>query len=426
LSETKPNPVVPRDEHNVSRANISKNALKVLYRLKDAGYRACLVGGGVRDLLLGREPKDFDIVCDATPEEIRSVFRNCRLIGRRFRLAHVYFRDEIIEVATFRGGQEQAESTDEGRILRDNVYGTIEEDVWRRDFTVNALYYDISDFSVLDYTGGLKDLKQGQLRMIGDPEQRYREDPVRMLRAVRFAAKLGFRIEPSTEGPIFALGYLLGDIPPARLFDEVLKLFQTGHGENSFELLRRYDLLAWLFPELDEFLAVERDEGDTHRFISLALENTDARLAEDKGANPGFLYAALLWGLVERRARRLRDERDMSEAQALAEAGRQVIDMQVRSTAIPKRFSIVMKEIWSLQPRFSRHVGKRAVSLLGHPRFRAAYDFLCLRARAGDKRVADDCQFWTELQELDPEDQRKRLLPPRKRKRPKKGNKAKS
>ena len=425
LSKANPNPVVPRDEHNVSRANISKNALKVLYRLKDAGYRGCLVGGGVRDLLLGREPKDFDVVTDATPEEVKSVFRNCRLIGRRFRLAHVYFRDEVIEVATFRGSQEDTEATDEGRIIRDNVYGTIEEDVWRRDFTVNALYYDISDFSVLDYAGGMQDLEKGRLRMIGDAEQRYREDPVRMLRAVRFAAKLGFRIERETEDPIFALGFLLGDIPPARLFDEVLKLFQTGHGENSFELLRRYDLFAWLFPDVDELLAIERDEGDVHHFISHALENTDARLAEDKGANPGFLYAALLWGLVEKQANRLQDEKGLSEPQALAEAGRRVIDAQVKNTAIPKRFSMVMKEIWSLQPRFSRHVGKRAMSLREHPRFRAAYDFLCLRARAGDKRVVEDCEFWTELQELDPEEQRKRLLPPRKRKRPNKGGKAK-
>ena len=420
MNQANPNPVIPRDRHAVSRANISKNALKVLYRLKDAGYRACLVGGGVRDLQLGREPKDFDVVSDASPEQVRELFKNSRIIGRRFRLAHVTFRGEIIEVATFRGDQSDVDASEEGRILRDNTFGTLEQDVWRRDFTVNALYYDISDFSLIDYTGGLDDLEHGRLRMVGDPEVRYREDPVRMLRAIRFAAKLGFRIEEGTEAPIFRLGFLLGDIPPARLFDEVLKLFQSGHGENSFELLRRYDLLAWLFPDLDELLAIERDEGDVHRFVSLALENTDARVLEGKGVNPGFLYAALLWGNVARETERLR-EQGMPEAPAIQQAGRMVTDAQVQSTAIPRRFSQVMKDIWALQPRFRKHSGKRALSLLEHPRFRAAYDFLCLRARAGEAGVADDCTFWTDLQELPPEEQHKTLMP-RKKRRKKKAN----
>ncbi|HEB98384.1 MAG TPA: polynucleotide adenylyltransferase PcnB, partial [Thiotrichales bacterium] len=251
--------IIPRAEHGISRSNISPNALKVLYRLRSAGYRACLVGGGVRDLLLGREPKDFDVATDARPEEVRKLFRNCRLVGRRFRLAHVVFGREVIEVATFRGRHDAAEegetaTSEEGRILRDNVYGTIEEDAWRRDFTVNALYYDIEDFSVRDYVGGMEDLRAGVLRLIGDPEARYREDPVRMLRAVRFAVKLGFRIEPATEAPIESLAHLLFEIPPARLFEEVLKLFQGGMALETFEMLRHYDLFGKLFPLTEEVL----------------------------------------------------------------------------------------------------------------------------------------------------------------------------
>lgn len=415
------NPVIPRDQHPISRANISQNAVSVLYRLKEAGFRACLVGGGVRDLLLGREPKDFDIATDATPEEVKDVFgRQCRLIGRRFRLAHVHFRGEIIEVATFRAGHEvegKAQVGEAGRLLRDNVYGSIEDDVWRRDFTVNALYYDIQDFSLLDHTGGMADIDAGLLRMIGDPEQRYREDPVRMLRAIRFAAKLGFRIEPATEQPIFDLGHLLSDIPPARLYDEALKLLQSGHGENSFELLRRYDLFAWLFPETDELLTLERDEGELHRFISLALESTDARIAEDKPVNPAFLFAALLWGMVDRRAADLIEFEQLTPIQALQIAGREVADEQIKSTAMPKRLSLMMKEIWALQPRFAARSGKRAQSLREHPRFRAAYDFLCLRAQSGDQRAVEDCRFWTELQELPAEEQGK-TLSTRKRRKP--------
>ena len=252
-----PQPVsIPRPDHNISRANISPNAVKVLYRLREAGYRACLVGGGVRDLLLGREPKDFDIATDARPEQVYKLFRNCRLIGRRFRLAHVQFGQEIIEVATFRAhGVDDEDSdgpsverADDGRILSDNVYGNIEEDAWRRDFTINALYYDIADFAVLDYVGGLADLKAGLIRLIGDPAQHYHEDPVRLLRAVRFAAKLGFRFDPATEAPLSRLGNLLEKIPAARLFDEILKLFMGGCAIQTFELLRHYRLFGWLFP----------------------------------------------------------------------------------------------------------------------------------------------------------------------------------
>ncbi len=215
-AEDQPLRIVSRDEHSISRANISENALKVLYRLNKAGYEAYLVGGGVRDLLLGREPKDFDVATDASPEEVRKLFRNCRLIGRRFRLAHVHFGREIIEVATFRAAHEPESDgavSENGMLLRDNVYGTLEEDAWRRDFTVNALYYNIRDFSVVDYTGGMADLQAGRLRIIGDPHERFREDPVRMLRAVRFAAKLGFRIDPESEAAIRELGYLMEEFP---------------------------------------------------------------------------------------------------------------------------------------------------------------------------------------------------------------------
>jgi poly(A) polymerase len=302
---------IPRPDHEISRASISSAALKVLYGLKEAGYQSFLVGGGVRDLLLGREPKDFDVGTDATPEEIRNLFRSCRLIGRRFRLAHVRFGREVIEVATFRArhdeqsgeGSDSAHS-EEGRILRDNVFGSLEEDAWRRDFTVNALYYDIKNFSVVDYVGGLDDLKAGTLKLIGDPEQRYREDPVRMLRAVRFAAKLGFRIHPDTEEPMHDLGQLLEDIPSARLFEEVLKLFLGGCALTTFELLRHYDLFRYLFPMTDEALSHE-EEGFPITFVARALENTDNRLAENKPVTPAFLYAALLWEPVRLRTQEL-------------------------------------------------------------------------------------------------------------------------
>ena len=286
--------IVPRSEHNISRANISENALKVLYRLKQAGYQAYLVGGGVRDLLLGREPKDFDVATDASPEEVKRVFRNCRLIGRRFRLAHVYFGREIVEVATFRSvgevigkGERQ---TSNGMLVRDNVYGTIEEDALRRDFTVNALYYNIEDFSVLDYADGLKDLESGTLRLLGDPDVRYREDPVRMLRAVRFAAKLGFMLAPSCEEPLFTSGHLLESVPAARLFDEVVKLFMGGTSVQAFEKLRHYDLFARLFPETDEALSHE-DQDFPVTFVLRGLENTDQRISVGKPVTPAFLFA---------------------------------------------------------------------------------------------------------------------------------------
>ncbi|MEJ2644995.1 MAG: polynucleotide adenylyltransferase PcnB [Gammaproteobacteria bacterium] len=420
--------VIARPEHTISRASISPNAVKVLYRLHNAGYQAYLVGGGVRDLLLGREPKDFDVGTDAHPEQVRQLFRNCRLIGRRFRLAHVVFGREVIEVATFRAlyapdeddeeeeDDGQARRIENGRILRDNVYGTLEEDAWRRDFTVNALYYNIADFSVVDYVGGMADLKDGVLRLIGDPERRYREDPVRMLRAVRFAAKLGFRIHPDSEGPLWELGHLLREMPPARLYEEILKLFMSGAALPSYELLRHYDLFDHLFPFTEEALAQET-QGFPQTLLAKALANTDARVNADKPVTPAFLFAALLWAPMSRWLARFREE-GMTEAQAIQSAGRQIVSDQCRHVSLPKRFSLPMREIWALQPRFEQRTGKRPQRLLGNPRFRAAYDFLLLRGESGE--VPEElCQWWTEFQTLEPEERDRRTEggAPRKRRR---------
>ncbi|HET7676193.1 MAG TPA: polynucleotide adenylyltransferase PcnB [Gammaproteobacteria bacterium] len=391
---------MPRADHSVSRTNISDSALKVLYRLKNAGFMAFLVGGSVRDLLLGQVPKDFDVATDAHPDQVQALFRNCRLIGRRFRLAHVRYGREVIEVATFRaapddaGDEEVDRRLDErGRILRDNVYGTIEEDVWRRDFTVNALYYDIRDFSVWDYVGGLDDLEHRILRLIGEPATRYREDPVRMLRAVRFAAKHDFTIERASEAALFELAPLIADIPPARLFDEVLKLFMTGRAERNFELLAHYGLFAQLFPWTAEQLDAEPAAAE---FVRRALANTDRRIAADQPVTPAFLFAALLWAPVRLYAS-WREGDGLGGTEAFRQAGSALAAQEQRRVALPRRFAQPMTEIFSLQPRFAQRRGKRPERLLGHPRFRAAYDFLLLRAEAGeaDQALAD---WWTAFQ----------------------------
>jgi len=391
--------VIPRSEHTLSRANVSESALKVLYRLRSAGFQAHLVGGGVRDLLLGREPKDFDVATDATPEEVRSTFRNSRLIGRRFRLAHVRFGREIIEVATFRGTQSDDDQrrVENGMIVRDNSYGCIEEDALRRDFTVNALYYNIADFSVLDFAGGMADLEQGVLRLIGDPEQRYREDPVRMLRAVRFAAKLGFNLAPSCEEPLHQLGALLHSVPAARLFEEVLKLFHSGTALIAFEKLRHFGLFGYLFPEAESCLALEEQEFPI-TFVSRGLDNTDKRIAEGKPVAPAFLFAVLLWEPVRKHAAALERE-GQHPAAAMQQAGSEVLARQQDHVSVPKRFTLQMREIWGLQHRFEARRGKRPLRLLGHPRFRAAYDFLLLRGEAGevDRELGE---WWTRFQEV--------------------------
>ncbi len=406
-SQTTESTIIPRSEHGISRANISENALKVLYRLKNAGYEAYMVGGGVRDLSLGREPKDFDVATDASPEEVKDLFRNCRLIGRRFRLAHVHFGREIIEVATFRAlhdgdageiDEEADVQIEDGRILRDNVYGTLEEDALRRDFTINSLYYNIADFSVVDYTGGMDDLKAGLIRLIGDPETRYREDPVRMLRAARFAAKLGFRIDEHTARPIPEMAALLEHIPQARLFEEVLKLFMAGMAVETFEVLRHYGLFRQLFPGTEA--CIDGDEtGAWMQFVASALKNTDDRIAEGKPVTPAFLFAALLWPVVRGQFDALLAE-GWNEVPALQKAASEAIDAQVRRVAIPKRFSIPMREIFTLQPRFEKRNGRRPFRLAAHPRFRAAYDFLLLRAEVDDAD-AELAKWWTDFQQVD-------------------------
>jgi poly(A) polymerase len=484
--------VIPRAEHTVSRSHISPNALRVLYRLRDAGFHAFLVGGCVRDLLLGMEPKDFDVATDALPDQVKRLFRNCRLVGRRFRLAHVFFGQEIIEVATFRaasapsqgeepladadpedgeapelddtvldepaadaaafegdaGASEIAEAADaaarpggaaatssgldllretrsaaekyaardrfgesdqtermfdaSGRILRDNVYGTIDEDVWRRDFTANSLYYNIADFSIWDYCSGVEDIAARRLRLIGDPETRLREDPVRMLRAARFEAKLGFEIDPPTAEPIGRLQELLAGVPPARLFDEMLKLFLTGHGARSLEVLRRRGLLAQLLPTVDAYLTAHSD-GLVERLLMKGLANTDARASAGRAVTPTFLLALLLYGPIAQIIESMPPEK-WHEISAILEACDRAVRQAQAHLAIPRRFSLGVSEMFSLQPRLEHPTGRRALRLLTHPRFRAAYDLLLLRAELG-LASPEMAGWWTEVQEVPHEEQ---------------------
>ena len=385
---------VPREEHPVSRSKISQGTLRVLYGLKDAGYEAYLVGGGVRDLLAGITPKDFDVATHATPEQVRRVFRSCRLIGRRFVICHVRFGDEITEVATFRGAITDSHERDEtGRILSDNEYGTLETDAWRRDFTINALYYDIRDYSIVDLVGGLEDLNRRQIRMIGEPELRYREDPVRMLRAIRIANKLGFEIHKKTAEPIPKLAALLREIPPARLFDEVIKLLQTREAVANFDGLQKHGLLRHLLPQTEKAL----EQPGLRDFVTRALANTADRLANDQSVSPAFLYAALLWPAVAREYQRLISGEGHHPNAAIEQASDAVLAKAQAHIAIPKRFSLPMREIWVMQPRLETSRGSRAQRLLTHPRFRAAYDFLLLRAASGEvaQTLAD---FWTQAQ----------------------------
>jgi poly(A) polymerase len=390
--------VIPRPDHNVSRNEISSAALKVLYRLHKSGYHALLVGGGVRDAMLELHPKDFDIATNATPDEIRSLFSNCRLIGRRFRLAHVRFGREIIEVATFRAAANHEDDDSaldtEGRIIRDNVYGTIDEDVWRRDFTCNALYYNIADFSIWDYVGGFEDVKRKRIVFIGEPVQRLREDPVRMLRAVRFAGKLGFTIDKTVVDAMRGNTSLLGNVPAARLFDEFLKLFQSGFAERTFDLLREHHLFGELFPATEEEL--QNDEVFVE-FVRAALRNSDKRVAEGKSITPMFLLGVFFWLPVQKLAEIRRSEEKMSESQSLSLASYEVVARQQKRISIPKRFTVPMREMLAMQPRFTATRGKRGMNLLENRRFRAAYDFLLLRSDVGwaDESLA---KFWTDVQ----------------------------
>jgi len=426
--------VIPREQHAISRKDISENALKVLYRLNKAGYEAYLVGGGVRDLLLGKKPKDFDVTTSATPEQVRKLFRNCRLVGRRFRLAHVMFGPEIIEVATFRGHHEGTPSDrttsqqgQNGMLLRDNIFGSIEEDAQRRDFTINSLYYSVADFTVRDFVGGVPDLKAGIIRLIGNPETRYREDPVRMLRAVRFAAKLDMQISPETAEPIPRLATLINDVPPARLFEEALKLLQAGHGFATYQLLREYSLFQPLFPTITRNFT-EKGDSAMERIIDQVLKNTDNRIQNDMRVNPAFLFAAMFWYPLLETAQKIAQESGLAYYDAFALAANDVLDEACRSLAIPKRITTLVRDIWQLQLRMSRRQGKRAWKLMEHPKFRAAYDLMALRAEAENNRELQLLvQWWGEFQVSAPPAQKDMLgdldedpAPRRRHRRPRK------
>lgn len=394
--------VIPRDQHPISRKQISRAALDVLYGLHKAGFEAWLVGGCLRDILTGSEPKDFDVVTNATPEQVHEVFRRSRIIGRRFRLVHVRFGRDVIEVATFRALNSDGEDrhhSDHGQILRDNVFGDIQEDALRRDFTINALYYNIADFTLHDFVGSMKDIEARRIRLIGDPDQRYREDPVRMLRAARFAAKLDFELDPATEAPIKTQAELLHNVPPARLFDEVLKAFLTGHALRSWEILQHYGLFDILFPETARVIA-EGDETAVE-LIRAAMINTDRRIERGRPVTPAFLYGVFLWPAVRARIERHRNN-GMAPAEAMHKATSQVIAEQVQVIAIPRRFSSVMREIWEQQPRLARRA-KRAQQIMENPRFRASYDFLLLREQAGEIEPGLG-DWWTRYQEVSPDE----------------------
>jgi poly(A) polymerase len=426
-SSNYPNPplIISRAEHSISRSQINPNALKVLYRLHNAGYSAHLVGGCVRDILLQRTPKDFDIATSALPEEVRKLFRNCRLIGRRFRLAHIVFGKETIEVATYRthhkDSHEQHGHSHEGMIIRDNVYGSIEDDAWRRDFTVNALYYNIGDFSILDYTGGMEDLNNKLLRMIGNPEQRFHEDPVRLLRAIRFASKLDLNISPETEEPILRLSHLLSHVSPARLFTEVLKFFQEGATLRTFKLLQKYHLFAQLFPQTEKMLS----DPISFQLIEQALSNTDERLQGGKTVSPAFLFAIFLWRPVQQLAEKSQKE-NLPQSVAYEKALRIVLRDQTESLTIPRRLVISIQEICFLQYRMTLRYGSAPLRLVEHPRFRAGYDLLLLRSSAGEP-VQELSDWWVKFYNGNTE-QREALLKdlnqdaPKKKRRPRKRN----
>lgn len=395
--------VIPANRHSIRSTRLSRGAVTVLDGLREAGFESQLVGGCVRDLLLGLEPKDFDIATDARPEQVRQVFRRARLVGRRFRLAHVRVGREVLEVATYRAdpGGEGAHGVDamltseHGRVLSDNVWGTIADDARRRDFTINGLYYDHRQHAVVDYVGGFDDAQRRILRVIGRPDQRYREDPVRMLRALRFAAKLGLAIDMPTESPIRELAPLLAHVPAARMYDEVLKLFHQGAALSTFELLLAYGIFDQLFPDVGRCLGASQD-GVAEALLRRALRNTDQRVGEGKPVIAAFLFAALLWAPMREQARRLESE-GMAPRDALQEAAQVVLDRQAQRIAVPRRVAAPVKEIWSLQVTLERRP-RRPSRLLAHKRFRAAYDFLVLRGEAGDADPAAG-EWWTRLQE---------------------------
>ena len=418
--------VISRNHHHVSKTDISPNALTVLNRLNHAGFQAFLVGGSVRDLLLRKAPKDFDVATSATPNQIKNLFRNARIIGRRFKLAHILYHREIIEVATFRGHDavdESQQTNERGMLIRDNVYGTLEEDAWRRDFTINSLYYNAIDSSIVDYTGGVKDVELKIIRMIGDPATRYQEDPVRMLRAIRFSAKLDFDIAPDTAAPMIELSSLITHISGSRLFDEMTKLYQCGEAKSVQALLVQYGLFQHLFPQTAQLMD---SSYPVNAFLMSALESTDTRVHQEKPVTPAFIFEFILWFPLMARKAQYKLE-GMDPLPALEKAMSQIITEQNKLVTIPKRFTQVMREIWLMQFRFPKRSGHRPYPLLEHPRFRAAYDFLALRALAGDESM-ELAQWWTSFQDVDAEAQAKMISQldamtatpkPKKRRKPK-------
>lgn len=390
-----------------------------MQRLTGAGYQAYLVGGSVRDLLVGLHPKDFDIATNAHPEQIQALFRNCRLIGRRFRLAHIYFKDHIIEVATFRARAAEISGdrhiSETGMIVRDNIYGSLEDDAWRRDFTVNALYYNAADGSIVDYTSGMSDLQNKLIRMIGDPIKRYHEDPVRMLRAIRLAAKLQFKIEESSEKPIFELAGLLQNVPSARLLEEVIKLYTSGRSISAFLLMRQHGLFAVLFPQTEACLI---NHGKIYEnFIINTFTEADARAAQSKSLHPAFMFAALLWPPIQNLLDQYQKE-GMKFFPALHLVIEQVFKQQNKSMQIPRRLTSIIREIWTVQLRLAnlQRYHRRIYAMFHHPRFRAAYDFLSLRASAGEP-VAEAAQWWEKFQLADEDERSKMIQEVRSRKR---------
>lgn len=394
-----PQHIIPRNQHRVSKTDISANALKVLNRLNSAGFQAYLVGGSVRDLLLHKAPKDFDVATNATPSQIRALFRNARIIGRRFKLAHIIYGRDIIEVATFRG--EEIEAADQrtnvrGMLIRDNVFGTFEQDAWRRDFTINSLYYNIQDGSIVDFTGGVLDINERLIRIIGEPIKRYQEDPVRMLRAIRFSAKLNFNIATETASPMLQLNTLITHISGSRLFDEITKLYQCGASEVAHNLLIQYKLFPILFTQT---YALFDSDYPVHQLLLIIIRSTDRRILENKPVTPAFLFAVFLWFPLRAKTKQLKAD-GLPALAALEKAMSEVIAEQNRVITVPKRYTQIMREMWIMQYRLPKRTGNRAFQMLQHPRFRAAYDLLIMRAEAGDEdtTLAD---WWTTFQAQD-------------------------
>ncbi len=396
--------IIKASQAGINPRMISKNALTVVEKLNRNGYEAYIVGGCLRDLLLGKHPKDFDVATNARPDQIQTIFqRQCRLVGRRFRLAHIMFGHDVIEVATFRAnhGEQHSENyakqSEQGMLLRDNVYGTLEQDAERRDFTVNALYYSPKDNTLHDYFNGLEDLKAGKLRLIGDPATRYQEDPVRMLRSIRFMAKLDMFLDKPSETPIRQLAHLLKNIPPARLFDESLKLLQAGYGVKTYRLLREYGLFEQLFPALIPYFTPQGDSF-AERMILTALTSTDERVADKLRVNPAFLFAAFFWYPLREKVDILKNEGGLNNHDAYALAGNEILDVFCTALAAPRRHTAVIRDIWFLQLQLTKRSGKVPEKTMMHPKFRAAFDLLVMRAEIEGGEAIELATWWHEYQ----------------------------